>query len=149
MHVFGERKNLCSSKSVQLLLLNRAKTRLSENRAAQGFHYINSFISNIFGPNSKTCTCEVRAAWGRVSRGLTVQVQYMKIPSSEHEEIMMCTEFFFDIQNNLCTQHALPMFCKNKSFWQRFTCNIVKLQIAGHLPIVTEIMKYHPCLYVY
>ena len=106
-------------------------------------------ISNIFGPNSKTCTCEVRAAWGRVSRGLTVQVQYMKIPSSEHEEIMMCTEFFFDIQNNLCTQHALPMFCKNKSFWQRFTCNIVKLQIAGHLPIVTEIMKYHPCLYVY
>ena len=29
-------------------------------------------ISNIFGPNSKTCTCEVRAAWGPVSRGLTV-----------------------------------------------------------------------------
>jgi hypothetical protein len=29
-------------------------------------------ISNIFGPNSKTCTCEVRAAWGRVSRGFTV-----------------------------------------------------------------------------
>ena len=28
------------------------------------FQYINSFISNIFGPNSKTCTCEVRAAWG-------------------------------------------------------------------------------------
>ena len=44
----------------------------SENRAAQGFHYINSFTSNIFGPNSKTYTCEVRAAWDRVSRGLTV-----------------------------------------------------------------------------
>ena len=29
-------------------------------------------ISNIFGPNSKMCTCEVRVAWGRVSRGLTV-----------------------------------------------------------------------------
>ena len=24
--------------------------------------------------------------------------------------------------DNLCTQHVLPMFCKNKSFWQRFTC---------------------------
>ena len=72
MHVFGERKNSCSSKSVQLLLLNRAKTRLSENRAAQGFHYINSFISNFFGPNSKTCICEVRADQGRVSQGLPV-----------------------------------------------------------------------------
>ena len=28
-------------------------------------------ISNIFGPNSKTCTCEVCAAWSRVSRGPT------------------------------------------------------------------------------
>ena len=26
-----------------------------------------------FGPNSKTCSNKVRAAWGRVSRGLTVQ----------------------------------------------------------------------------
>ena len=29
---------------------------------------------------------------------------------------------FFDIQNNFCTQHVLPIFCKKKSFWQRFTC---------------------------
>ena len=69
---FGERKNSCSSKVVQLLLLIRVKARWSKNCAAQGFHYINSFISNFFGPNSKTCTCEVRAAWGHVSRGLTV-----------------------------------------------------------------------------
>ena len=68
---FGERKNSCSSKFVQLLLLNRVKARWSENRAAQGFHYINSFTSNIFGPNSKTCTWEVHATWDRVSRGLT------------------------------------------------------------------------------
>jgi hypothetical protein len=68
----GESKNSCSSKFVQLLLLNRVKARWSENRAAQGFHYINSFISIFFGPNSKTCICKVRAAWGRVSRGLTV-----------------------------------------------------------------------------
>ena len=69
---FGEWKNSCSSKFVELLLLNRVKARWSKNRAAQGFYYINSFSSNIFGPNSKTCTCKVRAAWGRVSRGLTV-----------------------------------------------------------------------------
>ena len=69
---FGERKNLCSSKFVQLSFVDRVKVRWSENRAAQGFHYINSFISNIFGPNSKTYTCEVGAAWGHMSRGLTV-----------------------------------------------------------------------------
>ena len=72
---FGERKNSCSSKFVQLF---RVKARWSENSAAQGFHYINSFISNIFGPNSKTCTWEVRAAQGRVSRGLNVPLDNLQ-----------------------------------------------------------------------
>ena len=49
----------------------------------------------------------------------------MKIPSSEHEENVLCTEIVFDIQDNFCTQHVLPMFCKKKSFWQRFTCKCV------------------------
>ena len=31
------------------------------------------------------------------------QVQYMKIPCSEHGENMLCTEIVLDIQNNLCT----------------------------------------------
>ena len=51
------------------------------------------------------------------------------ITSSIHEnsklkpgENMLCTEIVPDIQNNFCTQHFLPMFCKKKSFWQRFTC---------------------------
>ena len=66
---------------------------------------------------------------------------FMKIASSEHVENMLCTQigFYFDIQNNLCTQHVLNMFwacnfheqsfvilwdswCKNKCFWKRFTC---------------------------
>ena len=34
---------------------------------------------------------------------------------------MLCTEIVSDIRNNFCTQHVLPMFCKKKSFWQRFT----------------------------
>ena len=34
------------------------------------------------------------------------------------------TEIVFDIQNNFCTQHVLPMFCKKKSFWPKFTCII-------------------------
>ena len=40
---------------------------------------------------------------------------------------MLCTEIVFDIQNNLCTQHVLPKFCKNKSFWQRYTCTAIVL----------------------
>ena len=51
------------------------------------------------------------------------------LTSSIHEnsklktgEYMMCTEIVSDIQNNFCTQHVLPMFCKKRSFWQRFTC---------------------------
>ena len=35
---------------------------------------------------------------------------------------MFFTEIVSNIQNNFCTQHVLPMFCKKKSFWQRFTC---------------------------
>ena len=35
---------------------------------------------------------------------------------------MLWTEIVFDSQNNFCTQHVLPMFCKKKCFWQRFTC---------------------------
>ena len=45
-----------------------------------------------------------------------IQVQYMKISSSEHGENMLCTEIVSDIQNNFCTQHVLPMFCKMKTF---------------------------------
>ena len=47
---------------------------------------------------------------------IELQLQYMKIPSSEHGENMLCTEIVGDIQNNLCTQHVLLMLCKNKSF---------------------------------
>ena len=45
-----------------------------------------------------------------------LQHQYVKIPSLEHGDNMLCTEIDFEIQNNLCTQHVLLMFCKNKSF---------------------------------
>ena len=37
-------------------------------------------------------------------------------------ENMLCTEIVSDNQNNFCTQHVLPMFCKKKIIWQRFTC---------------------------
>ena len=40
-------------------------------------------------------------------------------------ENMLCAEIVSDIQNNFWTQHVLPMFCKKKSFWQRFTCTTV------------------------
>ena len=45
---------------------------------------------------------------------IDLPVQYMKTTSLEHGENMLCTQitfcFCFDIQNNLCTQHVLPMF---------------------------------------
>ena len=42
-------------------------------------------------------------------KDLPVQVQSMKIPSSEHWENKLCTtEIVFDIQNNLYPQHVLP-----------------------------------------
>ena len=52
---FGEWKNSCSSNSCNFCYLIGWKARWSKNRASQGFYYINSFSSNIFGPNSKTC----------------------------------------------------------------------------------------------
>ena len=39
---------------------------------------------------------------------IELQVQYVKIPSSEHAENMLCTEIYFDIQNNLCTPTCSP-----------------------------------------
>ena len=40
---------------------------------------------------------------------IELRVQYIKIPSSEHVENMLCIQivFCFDIQNNFCTQHFL------------------------------------------
>ena len=47
---FGTRKKLCSSKFVQLLLLNKVRVRSSKKRADQGFYYINPCISNFLDP---------------------------------------------------------------------------------------------------
>ena len=69
----GERKNLCSSKFVQLLLLNRVKARWSRFSLHKFVHL------KFFGPYSKTCTCKVRAARGRVSQGLTVFIKFSEI----------------------------------------------------------------------
>ena len=80
---------------------------------------------------------------------IELQVQYYVHENSSKlkpGENMLWTQIVSDIQNNFCTQHVLPMFwtwnfhvlnlsfneqyvvilwvswCKNKSFWQRFTC---------------------------
>ena len=34
---------------------------------------------------------------------------------------------FWHSEQFFCTQHVLPMFCKKKSFWQRFTCTEILL----------------------
>ena len=67
---------------------------------------------------------------------------------AEHGENMLWTEIVLNVKNHFCTQHVLSMFwawnsyvlnfqfneqsvlilwvswCKNKSFWQRFTCTV-------------------------
>ena len=47
---------------------------------------------------------------------IELQVQYMKSSKLRTWENMFYTETVFDIHNNFCTQHVLPMFCKKKSF---------------------------------
>ena len=66
-----------------------------------------------------------------------IQVQYMKISSSEHGENMLCTEIVFDIQNNFCTQHVLQkeefltkiyLYNSDLNFW----VGKARLQIICH-----------------
>ena len=63
---------------------------------------------------------------------IELRVQYMKIPSSEHVENMLCTQivFCFDIQNNLCTQHVLNMFstCSQHVLSLQFSCTELVIQ---------------------
>ena len=71
------------------------------------------------------------------------------ITSSIHEnsklkpgENMLCTKIVSDIQNNFCTQHVLPMFCKKKSFWQRFTCTSTEKPIWWKISGQKILSKY-------
>ena len=41
---------------------------------------------------------------------IELPVQYMKIPSLELGENMLCTKIVLNVKNNFCTQHVLPMF---------------------------------------
>ena len=41
---------------------------------------------------------------------IELQVQWMKIPSSEHGENMLCTKIVLNVRNDFYTQHVLPRF---------------------------------------
>ena len=130
---FGERKNSCSSKFVQLLLLNRVKARWSEIRAAQSVHFINSFISNFFGPNSKRCSCEVRAAQGRVSWGLTVhlfQTQYLPKYSNRTYFKTLCLALF-PFHKSFYSLECAILFLLPRKFWSFCLPNLVLLGFAS------------------
>ena len=51
-----------------------------------------------------------------------IQVQCMKIPSSNLGRTCRVQKLFLTFRTIFSTQHVLPMFCKKKSFWQRFAC---------------------------
>ena len=46
-------------------------------------------------------------------------------------ESTMCTGIVFDIQNNFCTQHVLPMFCKKEEFLTKIYLYSVWAVIPG------------------
>ena len=127
MHVFWGMKKLVQLKFVQLFLLNRVKGKIIKKPCCSRFYYINSFSSNIFGSNSKTCTCKVRAAWASVSQGLSVFVKkdyltrlynnshtYLQGQSNFHQPeiigrnlILKCHDMMTDIEH---MQYALKLF---------------------------------------
>ena len=51
-------------------------------------------------------------------------LKYMKIPSSNLGRTCYVQKLFLTFRNICCTQHVLPIFCKMKRFWQRFTCTV-------------------------
>ena len=53
MHGFWGKKKLVQLKIRATFVTYRVKARWSKNRAAQGFHYINSFSSNFLDPIQK------------------------------------------------------------------------------------------------
>ena len=115
---FGERKNSCSSKFVQLFLLNKAESKMIKKSCCSRFYYINSFSSSFFGPNSNSCTCKVRAAWGRVSRGLTVAafvhswaINISKGHAWEHSfnDIISQGELYWTVRYHLFTSHGTSL----------------------------------------
>ena len=59
--------------SYNWISVGQEKPCISKIRASKGSYYINSCFSSVFGLYSKTCIVKVRAAWGHVSRGLTVR----------------------------------------------------------------------------
>ena len=58
---------------------------------------------------------------------------------------MLCTEIVPDFQNNFCTLHSLPVFCKKKSSWQRFTCTTVNNQSCKNFAKLPSCKIWAPC----
>ena len=65
---------------------------------------------------------------------IELQVQYMKIPSSEHGRICCLQELFLSFRT-ISENLFLPMFWKNKSFWQRFMYLYIVQIIGGDFTI--------------
>ena len=151
MHVFWGMKKLVQLKFVQLLLLNRVKAKWSKNRAAQGFYYINSFSSNIFGPYSKTCTCKVHAAWGHVSRGLTVvnvksMVKILSIFVALSENMSFDYSIYswnFNQFSNNITLKSISIFSIRSIYIQSWIDNDCSVQTCTEKDLVWKILRIY------
>ena len=86
-------------------------------------HDLLKFLTNMYVPGfyMGTCKCTDKSLSDPLIFASTkpqyddrlfieLQVQYMKTPSSEHGENMLCTKIVLNVRNNFCTQHVLPRF---------------------------------------
>ena len=70
-----------------------------------------------------------------------LQIQFMKIPSWNLGRTCCVQKLFLTLRTIFCTQHVLPMFCKKKSFWQRFTCTR-QFSVQVHISYIQSYLDY-------
>ena len=86
---------------------------------------------------------------------IELQVQYMKIPSSNLGRTCCVQKLFLTFRTIfVSTQNVLPMFCKKKSSLQRFTCRRILFRELCYLRSILHpspsrhhlLLLYHPPL---
>ena len=120
---------------------------LNSSCAAQDFHFKNSFISNVFGPKSKTCTCEVHAARGRVSRGHTVFENWflkakliLRLPPFYYRNKRLTMKYQNHNQNII--HHVFQQFFIISSIFSKINCKSWSFEYASSSLIALEIAPF-------
>ena len=158
--VFWGKKKLVQLKIRATFVTNRVKARWSENRAAQGFHFINSFISIFLDPIQK-CTparsVQLKAVYLEALLYLTfTDFQWVRkhdILVSERFkwflkfEMLLCEDFFLQAHCThfgfvRCTHYLAPNFWAHtrththtlkKNMLNREKCKCGRADVHAHI----------------